>query len=75
MKIELFQADIVDDEYNFTKLPYTGSVPREYRSNGFTYTPNDISYHDTKFFIYRNKILNASERKDLEDEWRRYCPY
>ena len=75
MKIELFKADIVNDEYSFTKMPYTGSVPTEFRSNGFTYTPNEIRYHDTRFFVYSNKILNASERQGLENDWRRYCPH
>lgn len=75
MKIKLFKAEIDDDgDYVFSPIPYTGSVPNDFRSNGFTYTPIEVRYHDTRFFLYSNKILNPVERKDLEDGWRRYCP-
>lgn len=74
MKVDLFQADFIDDEFHFTLLPYDGSIPNEYRSNGFTYTPNEITYHDTRFFLYCNHDLNVYELKKLAEDWHKYCP-
>jgi hypothetical protein len=74
MKIELFVADFIEDQYQFEKLPYHGSIPNEFHSNGFTYTPNEIRYNDTRFFLYCNHELNDYERKKLETDWRTYCP-
>lgn len=74
MKVDLFQADFVDGEYQFTLLPFDGSIPNEYRSNNSTYTPNEIRYHDTRFFLYCNHDLNEYELRKLEKDWKNYCP-
>lgn len=74
MKIKLFQADFIEGEYKFFELPYDGSIPPSYRSNGLTYVPHEIPYHDTRFFIYSNHEPNDAELKKLEADWRKYCP-
>jgi len=74
MKTELYQAIFVEDEYKFSPLPNDGSIPNEYRSNGYTYTPNEISYDDSKYLIYCNHELNDYEKKKLELDWTN-CPY
>ncbi|WP_171492350.1 hypothetical protein [Acinetobacter nosocomialis] len=64
----------MDDEYVFIKLPNTQYMVNGYRSNGFTYTPNKIPYHDSIFIIYCNHDLNDYELKKLEEDWRKFCP-
>lgn len=75
MNIDKFEANFVDGEYVFDRLPNQGEVESSYRSNGFTYTPNRIQYHDTLFIIYCNHELNEHEFQKLNEDWRRFCPH
>lgn len=75
MKIDLFQADFIGDEYRFSKLPNHGHTSQSYTSNGHTYTRNRIEYPDTIFFIYCNHVLNEKQLQKLKDDWIAYCPH
>ncbi len=75
MNIDKFEANFKDGEYHFSKLPNHGGIEPSYRSNGFTYTPNRIEYHDTLFIIYCNHELNEHEFQKLNEDWRRFCPH
>lgn len=74
MNTHLYQANFVEDSYKFSPLPDDGKIPTEYRSNGLTYTPNEIRYENARYFIYCNHELNDYEGKKLELDWAD-CPY
>lgn len=69
MRTELFTADFKDGVYVFTPDIYDGTIPNEYRSNGFTYTPNEIRYDHARYFLYCNHELNDAEKRKLEIDW------